>query len=274
MYKIGDFSKLCRVPTSALRYYDEIGLLVPAQIDSLNGYRYYSLDQLLRLNRILALKDLGLTLEQIARLLDEDVSIDEIHGMLRLRQVQLQQQVDEELDQLSRVTTRLKQIEQEGMMPAQEVVLKPLETLPVLSIREIVLLPENVGTLLAEACTAIIEAGIGIIAPPLALFHDLEFKSADLDIEIAVPVQDSSVARVPLGAGRQLSAAELPPIPSAATLIHQGSYDDLPQSYDAIARWIGKNGYQISGASRELYLSAPDDEGGAMTEIQYPIAKA
>jgi DNA-binding transcriptional MerR regulator len=80
MFKIGDFSKLCRVPVSALRYYADIGLLEPAQVDSFTGYRYYSLDQLPRLNRILALKDLGLALEQIARLLDEDISSDEIRG--------------------------------------------------------------------------------------------------------------------------------------------------------------------------------------------------
>ena len=60
MFKIGDFSKLCRVPVSALRYYADIGLLEPAHIDSFSGFRFYTIDQLPRLNRILALKDLGL----------------------------------------------------------------------------------------------------------------------------------------------------------------------------------------------------------------------
>lgn len=62
MIRIGLFSKLSQVPVKTLRYYNEIGLLEPAEIDSFTGYRYYSVTQLPRLNRILALKDLGLSL--------------------------------------------------------------------------------------------------------------------------------------------------------------------------------------------------------------------
>jgi DNA-binding transcriptional MerR regulator len=271
MFRIGDFSKLCRVPSSALRYYADIGLLKPAQIDAQTGYRYYSLDQLPRLNRILALKDLGLSLEQIARLLDEAVSPDEIRGMLRLRQSEIQQRVDEEQARLARVAARLRQIEQEGSLPALEVILKPLEPMYVLSIREIAAQPEDVGTLLGEACTAIIEAGIPITAPPLTLFHDQEFKPNDLDVEIAIPVTPGA-ANVALSSGRALIGGELPGTLAAAA-IHTGSYDNFAETYSAIARWIEQNGYQIAGASREVYLSAPDDESGAITEIQYPVEK-
>ncbi len=59
MLKIGDFSKLSRVSVQALRHYDEMNLLKPAQVDTFTGYRYYSASQLPRFNRILALKDLG-----------------------------------------------------------------------------------------------------------------------------------------------------------------------------------------------------------------------
>ena len=59
MFKIGDFSKLSRVSVKTLRYYDELGLLKPANVDDFTGYRYYVIDQMPRLNRILALKDLG-----------------------------------------------------------------------------------------------------------------------------------------------------------------------------------------------------------------------
>jgi len=96
MFKIGEFSKLCRVPASALRYYANIGLLEPDHTDHFTGYRYYSFSQLPRLNRILALKDLGLSLDQIARLLDESVSPAEIRGMLRMRHAEIQQVLDEE----------------------------------------------------------------------------------------------------------------------------------------------------------------------------------
>lgn len=135
MFKIGDFSKICRVPVSALRYYADIGLLEPTHIDNFTGYRYYSLDQLPRLNRILALRDLGLSLTQVKQLLDEQVTPEQMRGMLRLKQAELQQVVDEEQARLARVAARLKQIEQETSMT--EVVLKQIEPMIVLSIREI-----------------------------------------------------------------------------------------------------------------------------------------
>lgn len=79
MFKIGEFSKITQVAGSQLRYYDEIGLLNPAKIDEWTGYRYYSAQQIPRLNRILALKDLGLSLDQVRRMLDDDVSTEEKH---------------------------------------------------------------------------------------------------------------------------------------------------------------------------------------------------
>jgi DNA-binding transcriptional MerR regulator len=69
--KIGEFARVNQVSIATLRYYDHCGLLKPLALDPETGYRYYSLDQLPRLNRILALKELGFPLEQIAQLLEE-----------------------------------------------------------------------------------------------------------------------------------------------------------------------------------------------------------
>ena len=95
MLKIGDFSKLSQVSIKALRLYDEMGLLKPISVDRSSGYRFYSASQLPRLNRIIALKDLGFSLEQITQLLNEEVSPEQIRGMLRLKQADLQQQIEE-----------------------------------------------------------------------------------------------------------------------------------------------------------------------------------
>ena len=46
MLSIGEFSKICKVSTKTLRYYDEIGLINPSKINQENGYRYYSIEQL------------------------------------------------------------------------------------------------------------------------------------------------------------------------------------------------------------------------------------
>lgn len=108
MIKIGDFSRLSQVPISTLRYYDEVGLLRPAAIDEASGYRFYTLEQLPLLNRILALKWLGLSLDQIAQLLAEKVPTPHIRGMLLMKRLDLQQQMREVEERLGRVETRLK----------------------------------------------------------------------------------------------------------------------------------------------------------------------
>ena len=114
MFRIGEFSQIAQVPTSQLRYYDEIGLLKPAQIDEWTNYRYYSVTQLPRLNRILALRELGLSLEQIRRLLDDDISPQEIRGMFTLRKAQIEQQLQDEVIRLRTVEARLQHLEEVG----------------------------------------------------------------------------------------------------------------------------------------------------------------
>src|SRR5437868_10010490 len=118
MFKIGDFSRLSLVSVKALRYYDELGLLKPARVDESTGYRYYAASQLTRLNRILAMKDMGLSLEQIALLLDQELTPDQIRGMLRLKQVELRQQLVEGQARLVRIEAWLQAFEQEVTMPA------------------------------------------------------------------------------------------------------------------------------------------------------------
>ena len=112
MLKIGDFSSLSQVSIKTLRYYDERGLLSPAHIDADTGYRYYSAAQLSRLHRILALKDFGFSLEQIAKCLEDNVTAEQMRGMLALRQAEQQARVEEERDRLSRLQSRIRLIEQ------------------------------------------------------------------------------------------------------------------------------------------------------------------
>ena len=138
MFRIGDFSKLSQVSVKALRYYDELGLLKPVEVDRFTGYRFYSADQLPRLNRILALKDLGLSLEQIARLLERDLPPAQLRGILRLKQAEIEEHIEEERARLARVEARLRQIEEEGKMPTYEVVLKKVSAQRVASIRDII----------------------------------------------------------------------------------------------------------------------------------------
>ncbi len=274
MFKIGDFSKICQVPVSALRYYADLGLLEPAYIDPFTGFRYYTLDQLPRLHRILALKDMGLSLEEVGRLLREELSPDELRGMFRLQQAKIEQQLAEEQGRLARVAARLREIEAEGKMPQNEVVLKSVEQQHVLSVRQIIPAPVYVGTMLGECFAVIGQHGIQPAAPPQAIYHDEEFRLTDMDVEVVMPVAASVTADLPLSGGRVFTVQELPRIEAAASMVHVGGYDGLAATYTKLGQWIEANGYRIAGASREIYLSPASVEREPVVEIQWPVERA
>src|SRR3990172_2087458 len=110
MFRIGEFSKFSRVSVRMLRHYDQLGLLKPSHIDTVTNYRYYSADQLPRLNRILALRDLGFSLEQIADMLDEDLTSEQLLGMFKLKRAETEQEMQEEQARLARLEARIYQL--------------------------------------------------------------------------------------------------------------------------------------------------------------------
>jgi effector-binding domain-containing protein len=266
--KIGDFSSLAQVSIKTLRYYDQTGLLTPARIDPETGYRYYSASQLSRLHRILAFKDFGFTLEQIGKALNEGITVEQMRGMLLLRQAEQQKRVDEESDRLGRLTSRIRLIEQENYM-AYDVVVKSLPKQWIASIRETIPSYPSVGVLYGKIAAELgPHMGNSIVA--VALWHDPEYKKSNVDAEAgfylkeAVPAQNS------------VKVYQLPGATAAST-IHNGSYRRLPEAYDALLRWVAGNGYQVAGPIREVYLhcSQPvrQDDESYVTEIQVPVTK-
>lgn len=272
MFKIGDFSKICRIPVSALRYYADIGLLQPLEIDQFTGYRYYSLEQLPRLNRILALKDLGLSLTEIKTVLDDEqnLNIDHLRGMLKLKQMELQHELNERQAQLDRVAARLDQIEQEGKLPEQEVILKQVEPMRVLSYRFMAPSSEVIGHHLGMIFPKLFESGVMPVSAPGTRYHNLDFDPENIDCEIVYPVANTVKDDFPISDHILMTVVELPKV-EVATIIHKGDYTLLEVSYTAIGRWIEVNRYQMVGPAREFYLSSPDSPEGAITEIQFPV---
>src|ERR1700677_2398751 len=133
MFSIGEFARMGTVSIRTLRHYDEIGLLHPAQVDPVTGYRSYSADQLGQLNRIIALKDLGFSLTQTAKLLS-GITVEELRGMLALRRAQLEQELDAYTSRLLGVEARLRYIEGEHAMPADDIMVKKIPSLGVVAI--------------------------------------------------------------------------------------------------------------------------------------------
>src|SRR5919108_3550678 len=190
MIRIGDFSKLSRVSIKALRLYDEMGLLKPVEVDRFTGYRYYEFDQLPRLYRILALKDLGFSLEEIGHLLEGDLSTEQMRGMLKLRQAEIRQRVEEEAERLERVELWLRQIEQEDSMSKYDVVIKNIEPIKVASVRGVVPTPPDQRSLWDELIAYLNQQSAKMIGPPMAIYHDKEFRERDWDIEVVMPIVD------------------------------------------------------------------------------------
>ena len=270
MFKIGVFSRLSLVSVKALRYYDERGLLKPERVDEFTGYRYYSASQLARLNRILAMKDMGLSLEQIALLLDKELTSDQIRGMLRLKQVELHQQLVEGQARLTRIEAWLQAFGQEAVMPAYDVVLKHVAPLRVAQIRGIAPGMEQIGPtldrLFDQVSAYISQNGATAVEPAITLYYDT---SSDISIGACMPFSGS------LNDGEQVKVVELPAVETMASVIHHGSFSTLGQAYNAISQWIETNGYRVSGPNRELNLEYErgGDQSKFVTEIQFPVEK-
>jgi effector-binding domain-containing protein len=269
MFKIGDFSKLSRVSIKTLHLYDRMGLLKPAQVDQFTSYRYYCASQLSRLNRILAFKDLGFSLEQILKFLDEDLSPVEIRGMLRLKQAELQHYIETEQARLARIETRLHQIEQEGTMSTYDVVIKKVESFKVVSIREILPSYSAIGGLFNELFEFLHQNGIKPGNYCTAIWHDPDYKESDVDGEAAISIDSSLVGT------ERIQVYELSGWEAMACTLHQGSYRTISRTYNALLAWIQANPYKIIGSYREFYIQGggEQDNESYITEIQLPVAK-
>jgi effector-binding domain-containing protein len=269
MIKIGNFARISQVSVKTLRYYDEIGLLRPAHIDRFTGYRFYTIEQLPRLNRILALKELGFSLEQITQVMDKGLSAAELRGILRLKQAELQLRLQTDQDMLSRIETRLRQIEQENQMPTYEVVIKKIEPLAVASTRGIIPSYPEQGSLW-NLLGRYLE--LNKVQPSGACFTLYHSDEPEIDAEVCEPVAAVIKAQEPI------QSYILPGVDAVASTLHHGPFVTIGEAYNALIKWIEENGYQICGPCREIYLR-PSHNGSqtdpqTLTEIQFPVRKA
>lgn len=279
MFSIGEFARHGRVSVRMLRHYDTIGLLRPACVDPVSGYRFYQASQLAELNRVIALKELGFTLQQVQSILAEKVSAAELRGMLKLRRAEIQAVLEAETTRLARVEARLLTIEDEARAPADGVVIKRLE-------------PVRVGELTAEAAswepeaiTPVIQPLYGALwqrmasaeicaaGPAVAYYEDAPAGEGAIVVHAAVPVDAGPGADGGGGPGRDpgFAIVDLPAVERAAIIIHHGSMDDVMATGQALARWIDANGYRSAGYSREVTLAWSPDPEQWVTELQQPI---
>lgn len=275
MLGIGDFARHGRVSVRMLRHYDALGLLSPAHTDPSSGYRYYDATQLSRLNRIIALKDLGFTLQQVLEILEQKVSVEELRGMLRLRRAELEESIAADTARLAGVEERLATIEREGILPGDEVVLKRIPPVRVAELSAVAgnFEPECIGPALTPLFPELFErldrAGVSPIMPTVAYYEDAAEGDESVLVHAAVPVN------VRPGDAYDFAIVDLPEIACAATIVHRGPMDDVLATGQTLARWVDGNGYRSNGYPRELYVQygcgEPDDW---VTELQEPVVPA
>ena len=270
MIRIGEFSRISQVSIKTLRFYDEVGLLHPTRVDDFTGYRYYTFSQLARLHRILALKEMGFPLEQIGRLLNDEVSSEQLRGMLKARRAEIQSRLDEEMDRLARVEARLKQIEEEHDMSQIEVIIKKVEPQRIASVRDIIPTYPEQGGLWGELEGYLAMQHVRPVGPCLTIYHDDEYKERDVDAEVCEPISGElpESRRVKI---RTLPAAEV------ASAVHRGPYATLGKAIQDMMQWLDTNGYRITGPEREIYLqpgrNGSQNDPETVTEVQFPVEK-
>ncbi len=267
MFAIGDFARHGRVSVRMLRHYDAIGLLRPAHVDQATGYRSYNAAQLADLNRVVALKDLGFTLEQVRTMLTDQIDVAEVRAMLRLRQAELETAVAESAARLVQVESRLRSIEAGDEAPAVVVKDLPATRYVVLSASAADFTPDEIGPVVRPLCAELgrrLPAATGVTpAGHLTCFY--EPSGDQVTVRVAVPAAVTSGAELNGLTVFVTSAVQV------ATLVHQGRIDAVLPAWQALARWLDDNGRQTAGPARELYLHTSDNPDDWVTELQEPL---
>ena len=268
MLKIGVFASMAQVSIKCLRHYDDIGLLRPVEVDRTSGYRYYSVDQLPRLHRILALKDLGFSLEEITQLIDAPLSNVQLREMLKSRQSELERRVREEQERLARLEAHLQLMDSHSQAPSYDVILKSMPSQLVASLPQTYQVGEPIVMFepFDEVRTYLRHENVRQSGPEFSLWHsgDEERQCIEAVFPLSAPVTES----------RRVQVYELPG-GHMATTMHRGRHSTTWQAAAATLRWMEANGYRANGPSRAVYHHC-DKSGQAdsVVEVQFPVVKA
>lgn len=274
MFKIGEFSRVAQIATSQLRYYDRIGLFQPGYTDEFTGYRYYQAAQLPDLNRILAMKELGLSLEQIQELVQEDVSAEALRGMLALKKAQVREELHNQITRLHHIEARLQQVEQAGDTNQADVVLKELPSRLFYGFRATLPDLRQVRGHLFESHN-LIPSRISKkkLSYLTVMQHQDSFTMKDADVELGFLINEQINDSLQLSSGHEFTTRTLPSVEMAACIVRVGGPDQSYGCYANAGHWIEANGYQIIGPAYEVFLVPPRPKRISETvcEIQIPV---
>jgi DNA-binding transcriptional MerR regulator len=267
VFRITTFANLGGLSAKALRDYDAAGVFRPAWADAETGYRMYSPAQLPEVRRIVALRDVGVSLAEIRALVDRRADLREILDRRRAALEAARAEVDR---RIAGVGITLASIEAGGRPGEVDIVVRELrpELVATLDIGET---GGDVGAAFYELERRIRDARVRAPRPPGELLGDTDDGPPTA---VYVPVRRAAPG---------LAVRRLPAI-RAATALHHGSYATFGATRAAVDRWIGRAGlapgepvrivYLQFGAEAELRVPAPfvvEDDRDLVTEIQVPV---
>jgi DNA-binding transcriptional MerR regulator len=268
MFRIGDFSRIARVSARQLRFYEEIGLFRPAHADPQTGYRSYKASQLAELNRILVLKELGFSLEQIRDVVASGVGPGELRDMLLARRNEVVQRLEEESQRLRQIETRIALIESQGKLSGDDVVVRAEPARPFLSLRRTVPSFAAARGLIGE----LKQHARGLLPPGppqlIAIAHSPAFEAEELDVEFGFAVEPARAGGHPALTLRELEAVE-----HMAVCVRVGLPEDAHLVTARIGQFLERGGYALAGPSREFFLQPPDPARmhESIVEMQFPV---
>lgn len=273
MYTIGEFARMAQVSRRQLRHWDELGLLQPAKVDPDSGYRYYSATQLTALNRIVALKELGLSLDQIRRFVKDEVSLDEMQGMLLLRKAEIEQQVLAEIRRIRTIESRLKQIREQGER-VRDVVVKQVSARMYIGVRSTAVNLEAEMQQWHEVTPLLPDATGDQYGSFMGILHADGETPDGFSLEVGRILNTDSHPPLQTRDGRSFEVRELPAY-EMATFIHKGSPYEAHLGFSAIGEWAEVNDYTFAGPMHGILLHPAqfDDVPDLVVEVQFPIRK-
>lgn len=271
MLKIGNFSKLSRISIRMLRYYDEMGLLVPKSTDCATSYRYYSEDQLTDASQIIALKDMGFELSVIEEIRNGYDDPQKLAQFLEIKRREVLSQADEIERRLLLLDTAIKRLRKDEAAMNYSVTLKTLPERYVASVRDIIPSYDQEGILWQRLMqeTAPLAIQDGDPCYTMAIFHDGEHKETDVDVEVQKSVRGKYD-----DTEHVVFKTEAPILIASAT--YRGSYEKINEVNQAVADWVRDNQYDFNGLSFNIYHISPYETKNPeewVTEVCYPVRK-
>ncbi len=274
MFRIGEFSRIARVSARLLRYYDELGLLTPGVVDAASGYRYYTSSQLQRLNRILVLRDLGLTLEQIGGVIEQNASADQLRAMLELRRADAERVLAEEAARLRQIEARIALLDTGESM--DDVLLRAEPARRILAVRNTVAsfaeAVQIIGELARHLPKQLPRESLGSM---IGVAHSAEFEPDTIDVELGFML-NAEPDELPRLGSRALYVRELPAVEHMAACVRVGPPEQAHLITGKIGRFVERNGYRLAGPSREVFLRPPraDRIDESIIEMQFPVERS